>query len=70
MPGMNGRLLVEKITEIRPKAQIIYMSGYSGFAHRDLVDPETSFLSKPFTRELLLRKVYEVLAFDAALKSN
>jgi FixJ family two-component response regulator len=38
------------------------MSGYTGFTHAGLADPEISFLSKPFTREALLRKVREALA--------
>jgi two-component system cell cycle sensor histidine kinase/response regulator CckA len=70
MPGMNGRTLVERLAQIRPRLKIIYMSGYSGFTHRDLIDSEGNLLPKPFTRESLLRKLHEVLASDAVVKST
>ena len=68
MPGMNGRSLVEKLAQLRPKLLVVYMSGYTGFANRDLFDSDVNFLSKPFTRESLLRKLQEVLAVDLAVK--
>jgi hypothetical protein len=37
------------------------MSGYSGFGNRGLDMQEDVLLSKPFTRDALLSKVYEVL---------
>jgi hypothetical protein len=38
------------------------MSGYTGFTHPGLAGPEITLLSKPFTRDALLRKLHEVLA--------
>ena len=70
MPGMNGRVLVEKLANIRPLPRIIYMSGYSGFTHGDLLDSEANFLSKPFSRDTLFRKLHEVLAGEAAEKGK
>jgi two-component system cell cycle sensor histidine kinase/response regulator CckA len=70
MPGMNGRVLVEKLAAIRPLPRIIYMSGYSGFTHGDLFDSEANFLSKPFSRDTLFRKLQEVMARDVALKGK
>jgi two-component system cell cycle sensor histidine kinase/response regulator CckA len=61
MPGMNGHILVEKLTQIVPQLKVVYMSGYSGFARQDHIDTEANFLAKPFTRESLLRKLHEVL---------
>lgn len=70
MPGMNGRTLVERLTQNRPHLKVVYMSGYSGFTHRDLLDSEANFLPKPFTRDALLRKLHEVLALDATVKAK
>jgi two-component system cell cycle sensor histidine kinase/response regulator CckA len=65
MPGINGRALVEKLAPIRPGLKVVYMSGYTGFAHRDLLDSEAVLLQKPITREALLRKIHGVLALEA-----
>ena len=46
---------------IRPEMKVVYMSGYTGFTHAGLADPEISLLAKPFNRETLLRKVREAL---------
>jgi two-component system cell cycle sensor histidine kinase/response regulator CckA len=70
MPGMNGRTLVERLTQNWPHLKVVYMSGYSGFTHRDLLDSEANFLPKPFTRDALLRKLHEVLALDATVKAK
>jgi hypothetical protein len=37
------------------------MSGYTGFVSRGLIDPHAILVSKPFTREELLRKIKQVL---------
>ena len=62
LPGMNGRAMAERISQIRPHMSIVYMSGYTGFAHRDLFDSKANLLPKPFARESLLRKLRDVLA--------
>ena len=61
MPGMNGRDLAANLAAMRPEMKVLYMSGYTGFTHAGLADPEISLLAKPFTRETLLRKVREAL---------
>jgi two-component system cell cycle sensor histidine kinase/response regulator CckA len=61
LPGRNGPALAEKVTQIRPDIKVIYMSGYTGFAHRELLDSNANLLPKPFTRDSLLRKLHEVL---------
>jgi two-component system, cell cycle sensor histidine kinase and response regulator CckA len=42
---------------------VIYMSGYTDDAilHHGVLDPGTAFLQKPFTLNVLVQKVYEVL---------
>ena len=61
MPGMNGRDLAANLAATRPEMKVVYMSGYTGFTHAGLADPEISLLAKPFNRETLLRKVREAL---------
>jgi two-component system cell cycle sensor histidine kinase/response regulator CckA len=68
MPGMNGPRLAERLAQFRPKLLVVYMSGYTGFAHRELFESDANLLPKPFTRESLLRKLREVLAMDAPVK--
>jgi PAS domain S-box-containing protein len=63
MPGMRGTELAEHIAEINPALRVLYISGYTGNAialQGDLAQG-TYFLSKPFTREALLRKTRQVL---------
>jgi PAS domain S-box-containing protein len=63
MPGMNGRVLAEQMLPRQPGMRVLYMSGYtdSFIAGHGVLDPETHLLHKPFTEELLIRKVREVL---------
>ncbi|HVT56992.1 MAG TPA: ATP-binding protein [Thermoanaerobaculia bacterium] len=63
MPGMSGPEVAERLAELRPKARLLYMSGYPGdlIRRRSLLPAGTAFLEKPFTEQRLLRKVREVL---------
>jgi CheY-like chemotaxis protein len=63
MPGLNGRVLAERLGAIAPGMRILFMSGYSDEAvHRHGVLGESAaFLEKPFTERALARKVREVL---------
>jgi CheY-like chemotaxis protein len=63
MPGMNGRVLAEQMLPRQPGMKVLYMSGYtdSFIAGHGVLDPATHLLHKPFTEELLIRKVREVL---------
>ena len=69
MPGMDGRALVEKLMPMRPGLRVIYMSGYTGSTHRELLDPDAVLLAKPLTRAVLLRKLREVLESPAEVTS-
>jgi hypothetical protein len=42
--------------------KVLYMSGYTGFTHPEILDSDAPHLSKPFTRETFLRKLHEELA--------
>ena len=66
MPGMNGRALAGNLIAVRPEIRVVYMSGYTGFSHPELVDSNIILLAKPFTREALLHKVREGLTRVAA----
>jgi PAS domain S-box-containing protein len=63
MPGMSGREMVRQLAATRPKAKVLYLSGYTEDAVSDeeTIEPGTAFLQKPFTLQNLLRKVREVL---------
>jgi len=62
MPHMSGRDLAERLSSVRPKMKVLFMSGYTDHAlmHRELT-PGSAFLQKPFTPEGFARKVRSVL---------
>jgi two-component system cell cycle sensor histidine kinase/response regulator CckA len=70
MPGMNGRALAEKLVSMRPEMKVVFMSGYTGFTHSGLIDSELILLAKPFTKDILLRKLHEALALKGELKEK
>src|SRR6266404_4165288 len=63
MPGMNGRILAEHLLPRHPGMRVLYMSGYTdGFiAGHGVLEPGTHLLHKPFTEEVLIRRVREIL---------
>jgi CheY-like chemotaxis protein len=67
MPRMNGWELAKHLAIRRPEAKVLYVSGYADDAvvRQGLLDPEVSFLRKPFTLETLARKLREVLANES-----
>ncbi len=70
MPGMNGPVVAEKIVSLHPEAKVLFMSGYSGFVSRGLIDPDAVLVSKPFTRDELLNKIQQVLGPRALAPAN
>jgi PAS domain S-box-containing protein len=63
MPGMNGRELAQRISEIRPNVKILYMSGYTEnvIGTNGMLDAGVRLLQKPFNLRDLKTKVREVL---------
>lgn len=64
MPGMGGRQLAERLTELHPGLPIVFMSGYTeeDILLRGLLDGGRPFLPKPFGPREVVAKVAEVLA--------
>jgi two-component system, cell cycle sensor histidine kinase and response regulator CckA len=67
MPHMSGGELAKRLSADRPKMKVLFMSGYTeqGVLHRDLT-AGAAFMQKPFTPELLARRVRSVLDAEAA----
>jgi len=63
MPGMSGRALADCLAPRRPAMKQLFTSGYTDNAivHRGVLAAGTAFLQKPYTPEVLARKVRDVL---------
>jgi FixJ family two-component response regulator len=63
MPGLSGPELTQKLTARRPGLKVIYMSGYTDEAivQHGVLQPGIAFLHKPFTSDVLARKIRDVL---------
>jgi two-component system cell cycle sensor histidine kinase/response regulator CckA len=63
MPGLAGPALAERFAVVRPHARVLYMSGYAGddLARRGLAEDALHLVPKPFTADLLGRRVREAL---------
>ena len=63
MPGMSGRELSARLCANHPQTKVLYLSGYTEDAiiHEGALEPGTAFLQKPFTLQVLSRKVRDVL---------
>ena len=70
MPGMNGPSVAERLASLHPEAKVLFMSGYTGFVGRGLIDARSPLVSKPFTREEMLRKIRQVLGPSTPVSSQ
>jgi PAS domain S-box-containing protein len=63
MPQISGWEVADAVSALRPKAKIIYMSGYIEHVvvEERVLETGVAFLGKPFTPEALGRKVRAVL---------
>jgi CheY-like chemotaxis protein len=63
MPGKSGVQLARQLEAERPRLRVLYVSGYTDEAvvRHGLLEPGRYFLQKPFTPDVLARKVREVL---------
>jgi DNA-binding NtrC family response regulator len=72
MPGLNGRLLADRLCERRPSMGVLFMSGYTGQtigAHGVLAEG-SFFIAKPFMKDTLARKVREAIGATRAAQSQ
>lgn len=67
MPHMNGPELADRLSSVRPRMKVLFMSGY---VDRTAVPDfaSMSFLQKPFTPETLARKVRLILDRPAEVR--
>ncbi len=63
MSGMSGPALASRAAQTIPGLRLLLMSGYAADAvvRHGVLEPDTSFVQKPFTPAVLARKVREVL---------
>ena len=63
MPHLSGKEAAAQVRDVHPKAPVLYMSGYTDEAigHHGVLEESEHFLQKPFTTEVLLNKVRQVL---------
>ena len=63
MPGMNGRELAERLSELQPGVKVLFMSGYTEdvIVHHGVVDEHVHFIGKPYSLAGLAAKIRETL---------
>jgi FixJ family two-component response regulator len=63
MPRIGGRELAERLSALRPGLRVLYLSGYTDDAvlRHGVCREVVALLQKPFSSDLLLRKVREIL---------
>ncbi|MGH8248009.1 MAG: response regulator, partial [Gammaproteobacteria bacterium] len=68
LPGMSGREVAEYLRACRRELKVLYVSGYTDDAilRHGLVHTDAAFLQKPYTRNLLLLKVSQLLDADGS----
>jgi two-component system cell cycle sensor histidine kinase/response regulator CckA len=68
MPGINGRALADQLKLRRPEMRVAFMSGYTGqrVGQKEILEPGSFFIQKPFSREQLASRVREALDLPVA----
>ena len=63
MPGMNGRVLAERLTEQKTDLRVLYMSGYTDdeIVRQGASESNQAIMIKPFAYETLASQVREAL---------
>ncbi len=63
MPKQNGKELLTEIRKLKPEMKVIFISGYtSDIMHaKGIMEEGLNFIAKPFSRNILLRKIRELL---------
>ena len=68
MPGLVGKAFVAQVRELRPRIQVLFMSGYERPADpaREWPDAGMPLIGKPFSRSVLLTTVAGMLTADSS----
>jgi signal transduction histidine kinase/ActR/RegA family two-component response regulator len=63
MPGMNGRVLSDRVLSLRSETRVLFMSGYSDdqVTRHGIQTASSSYIRKPFSMDALTAKVRELL---------
>ncbi|GLV57914.1 hypothetical protein KDH_47490 [Dictyobacter sp. S3.2.2.5] len=63
MPKMQGKEFQQQIRRRQPEAKMLVMSGYQQIQlqQKDMLDPYSDFLQKPFDLDVLLDKIHSLL---------
>jgi PAS domain S-box-containing protein len=62
MPNMSGRQLADHLLKTRPEMKVLYLSGYTEHTVLHHGVESVNFLPKPFSREVLSKKLHEMLS--------
>ncbi|MEO6601908.1 MAG: ATP-binding protein, partial [Polyangiaceae bacterium] len=63
MPGESGPSVIERLSRVRPRAKVLFVSGYPGddISRRGVDEASFRFLAKPYSSEQLAQRVRQVL---------
>jgi PAS domain S-box-containing protein len=63
MPGVSGPVLAQRVVDVRPHIQVLFVSGYVPTAtqYPGAMSTHTGFLQKPFTARTIAQRVREIL---------
>lgn len=63
MPGLNGRVVAERIAAVLPRIRVLFVSGYTQnvIANQGVLKDGIEFLAKPYSVAQLARRVGEML---------
>jgi len=63
MPGINWRVLAERARALLPRLRVLFVSGYTQnvISNQGILQGGIEFLPKPYSAEMLARRVGEIL---------
>lgn len=63
MPRLTGTALADQVKSLYPQVKVVFMSGYAdeSLTKKQVLNGANSFIQKPFTLEVLAKKIRQVL---------
>ncbi len=63
MPGMQGKEVADRISQLQPDVRVLYMSGYTEglLSAQGILEEGVTLIEKPFTEASLLKKMRGLL---------